>query len=301
MKKRIIIAALATSILTACGAKPTGTPNQDTAKTEAQSTESTSSTTQGQKEQDTDNKPLVEVEEQEIFNQDGIKVTIKGFDQDSTGPYLNVLIENNADKNIIVQTRNSSLNGYMTDFAISCNVAAGKKANDKIQMDLASIELSGIGKIYDIDFDLVVLDENFGTIAENNGIHINRNLSEPYTQTYDDSGTVVYNQNDIKIVWKDFATNDTYSFLLFFIENNTSEEITVQTRDTSVNGFMIEPTISSSVLPGKKAVDVMSFYNTDLEANGITDISNIETSFHIFSSNFTKTVADTDPITITLN
>ena len=299
MKKSIIIAVLAVSVLTACGTKTTEAPDQTKDTTE--SVASNESTTPNETKEQADTKAIVEVAEQEIFNQDGIKVTVKGFDQDSAGPYLNILVENDTDKNIIVQTRNSSLNGYMIDFWGSCNVAAGKKANDKIKMDLTSIVLSGIGKIYDIDFDLAILDENFTTIAENNNIHLDRNLSEPYTQTYDDSGTVIYDQNDIKIIWKDFATDDTYSALLLYIENNSSVEITVQARDTSINGFMVDPTLSTDVLPGKKIVDVMSVYNTDLESNGIADIENIETSFHISSEGFTKTIANTDPITITLN
>jgi len=301
MKKSIIFFVLITCVLTACGAKTTEKSSQSTIGIETQSTASAISATQGEVNQNAVTKVLAEVEDQEILNQDGIKVTVKGFDQDSSGPYLNVLVENNTDRNIIAQTRKSSLNGYMIDFAFSCNVAPGKKANDKIEMDLTSIDLSGIGKIYDIDFDLVILDENYSTITENNGIHIDRNLSEPYTQTYDDSGTLVYDQNNIRIIWKDFGSDDTYSALLLYIENNSSDEITVQARDTSVNGFMIDPTMSSDVLPGKKVVDVMSFYNTDLKSNGITDIKEIETRFNISTSSFTKTVADTDLITITLN
>lgn len=301
MKKSIIFTVLIASLLTACVTNTTGKPSKITAKVETQATLLATSTTKGEDNQNTVSKVLAEVEQQEIFNQDGIKVTVKGFDQDSSGPYLNVLVENDSDRNIVIQTKNSSLNGYMIDFLFSCDVAPGKKANDKILMDLRSIDLSGIGKIYDIDFDLVILDDNFSTIAENNNIHIDRNLSEPYTQTYDDSGTLVYDRNNIRIIWKDFGSDDTFSALLLYIENNSSDEITVQVRDTSVNGFMVNPTMSSDVLPGKKVVDAMSFYNSDLDLNGITDIKEIETRFDIFKSDFTKNIEETDLITFTIN
>lgn len=299
MKKCFVFFILVTSVLTACGTKPTEAPSQTAV--EAESIASTVSTNQIGADQKISTETVVEVAEQEIFNQDGVKVTVKGFDQDAAGPYLNVLVENDTDKNINVQTRKSSLNGYMIDFSFSCEVAPGKKTNDKMLMDLTSIEVSGVGKIYDIDFCLSISDGNFIHIAESDMIHLIRNLSEPYQQTYDDSGTTVYDQNNIKIVWKDFATADYYSALLFYIENNSGEEITVQVRDSSIDGFMVDPSMSVDVLPGKKAVDVMTIYNSDLESNGITDIKSLETSFHISSSDFTKTIVDTEPITIELN
>ncbi len=301
MKKSIIFTVLIASMLTACGTNTTVKPIETTARVETQSTESITTSTQSEVNQNTVSEVLAEVEQQDIFNQDGIKVTVEGFDQDYHGPYLNVLVENNTDKNIIVQTRNSSLNGFMIEFLFSCNVAPGKKANDRIEIDHRALDLSGIGKICDIDFDLVILDENFSTIAKNNNIHIDRNLNEPYTQTYDDSGTLVYDQNNIRIIWKDFGSDDTYSALLLYIENNSDEEIAVQARDTSVNGFMVDPFISSHILPGKKVVCTMSFYNKDLKSNGITDINEIETRFNITTSSFTKTIAKTDLIKITLN
>ena len=93
MKKGVIFVFFVTSILTACGAKTTGPPSQTAVKAEVQSAESVVPTAQNQEKQSAGTKNLVEVEEQEIFNQDGVKVTVKGFDQDSKGPYLNVLIE----------------------------------------------------------------------------------------------------------------------------------------------------------------------------------------------------------------
>jgi hypothetical protein len=289
MKKSIFIAVLAVSVLTACGNKTTGAPSQNAVTTE--SVTSNESPAPNETKEQADTKAIVEVAEQEIFNQDGIKVTVKGFDQDATGPYLNVLVENDTDKNIIVQSRKSSLNGYMIDFTFSCNVASGKKANDKMKMDLASIELSGIGKIYDIDFDLA-------TIAENNNIYLERNLSEPYTQNYDDSGTVIFDDKDIKIIWKDWASDDYYTAFSYYIENNSAKEITVQARDTSINGFMVDPSMSTDVLPGKKSVDVMIVYNSDLEANNITDLQEMETSFRVFAENLTEVISDTDPVMI---
>ena len=73
----------------------------------------------------------VTVQEGVIFEQDGIRITLKGFDEKGLfGPELKFLIENDTDMDIIVQTRNESVNGYMIDASMSAEVASGKKAND---------------------------------------------------------------------------------------------------------------------------------------------------------------------------
>lgn len=75
----------------------------------------------------------ISIEEQVILEQDGIKITVKSLDfEDFWGPTLKLLIENNSEKSITVQTRKSTVNGVMIDGMISCDVATGKKANDGI-------------------------------------------------------------------------------------------------------------------------------------------------------------------------
>ena len=49
------------------------------------------------------------------------------------------------------------------------------------------------------------------------------------------------------------------------IENNTSSAILVQSRDTSVNGFMIDGFLSSEITAGKKVNASLSLWKTYLE------------------------------------
>jgi hypothetical protein len=109
---------------------------------------------------------------------------------------------------------------------------------------------------------------------------------------------VIFDDKDIKIIWKDWASDDYYTAFSYYIENNSAKEITVQARDTSINGFMVDPSMSTDVLPGKKSVDVMIVYNSDLEANNITDLQEMETSFRVFAENLTEVISDTDPVMI---
>lgn len=301
-KTNLVLSAIAATAIsiTACG----GSSEQESLSEAAVSAEVTASeeseesTTQGEEKA-----PLeVQIESKEIYNENGVVITVKGLSSDDfMGPEVNLLIENNSDKDLTIQTRNSSVNGYMIDLQMSCDVAAGKKANDEMSIYSSSLEASGIDTISEIEFSFHIIDgKSWDTIADSDLITITTSAYGSYEQTYDDSGNILYDNNNIKIVSKGMATDDSFmgpEFLLY-IENNSDQPITVQARDTSVNGFMVNPSISADVMPGKKIVDSISFMSSELEDNQITDIESIETSFHIFYSDSWENIEDTEPLSL---
>ena len=87
--------------------------------------------------------------------------------------------------------------------------------------------------------------------------------------------------------------------LKLFIENLSQQGITVQARDVSVNGFMVDTSLSAEVLPNKRANTELTLIESDLEENGIAAVNEIELSFHIFESESWNDIIDTEKITIT--
>lgn len=302
MKKTKVLASvmLASVLLVACGgekepvASAEDTSIAETSKEVQEATKETKAKTE---------KEELSIEEQKIWEQDGISVTVTGISMDGLmGPELNLLLENNSDKNITVQSRHTAINGYMVSSTMSSNVAAGKKANDGLSFSKRDLEQNGIDTIADIEFSLHIFDpESYDTLYDSELIKLSTNLAEGFSQTYDDSGEVLYDENGIKIVYKGVNSDDNIlgPEVLLYIENNTEQTITVQSRDTSVNGFMMDPSLSPEITPGNKTVSGMTFMSSDLEENNVTDFETIETSFHIFNENY-DSVVDTEPITITV-
>ncbi len=72
--------------------------------------------------------------------------------------------------------------------------------------------------------------------------------------------------------------------MYFFIENNNDKSITVQSRDVSIGGFMMDPYFSSEIAPGKMIVDDMGFSSNDLEDNGIETLDTVELYFHVYET-----------------
>lgn len=314
MRKRglfIVMGMILAITLNGCGSsnsEPTKQPvsvsekSKDTTQAETEVEKEESKMKETEAETTTAPKEEISLPEQEIYNQDGLLVKVTGFNTDgSWGPEVKLFFENTGDKNVTIQPRNCSINGYMMDFQMSCDVAAGKKANDEMNISTRDLEQCGIETISDIEFSLHIFDtDNYDGITDSDIIQLKTTGSENYTQTYDDSGDILYDANNIKIVSKGLVESD-YSIgpeFYMYIENNSDSGITIQVRNTSVNGFMIDASMSCDILPGKKAVDNMTFFSSDIESNGIEEIEDIETSFHIFSLEGYDTIADSEPIVI---
>lgn len=285
--KRIIallLAAMMLFCLCACGGESPANSGSDSGKANA-------------KKEKTD----VSIEEQVLYDANDIKITATGLDDSWYGTELKLLIENNSSQDITIQVRNANVNGYMVTTSMSADVAAGKKANDSLTFETTSLKDCGIETMATMEFYFVIIDsESFEDIYNTDVITINTSAAEGYTQTYDDSGEVLAEVNGIKIVSKGLSEKDSFwgPGLIVYIENNSDQDITVQARDVSINGFMVDPSMSEDVVAGKRAITAVQFFDTDLEDNGIETISDLELYFTIFNQESWDEIANTDIINL---
>ena len=95
-----------------------------------------------------------------IFDSNNIIVKYRGITEKSEMKYFNIYIENNTEKDLCFQVRNTSINGYMVDGNMSTDIAAGKKANTAIIVKNIELGNNGISIIDDIEFRLHAFDWN---------------------------------------------------------------------------------------------------------------------------------------------
>lgn len=296
--KAIILSLILALALSACSPAPSSENDRLPVNTQATTPVQSNNTTETTVHLATE----VTLEEQVIFDKDGIKVTVKGLSSDDFfGPAVKVLVENGSDQNITVQTRNCSVNGLMMDPMFSCDVAAGKKANDTIAFMNSQLETAQISTIASIEFYLNIFDsDSWEDITRSDIITLNTSAVD-HVQTYNDSGFTVYDEGGIKIVVQKLNSEDSFwgSDVYVYAENNTDANITIQARDVSIDGFMVEPMFSCDIAAGKKAYDTITFLQSDLEDNDITDIKELELRFTVFNSDTWEDILDTDIITVT--
>lgn len=115
------------------------------------------------------------IEKQVVFDQDGIVITATGIELNGSfmGHEVKFLIENNTEKNLVVQARDVSVNGYMVFTSMSAEVSSGKKINDSLTIDIDSLEESGIEDIEYIDFSFHIFnDDSWDDSIDTEMIHI---------------------------------------------------------------------------------------------------------------------------------
>lgn len=115
----------------------------------------------------------------------------------------------------------------------------------------------------------------------------------------EDAESEVLYQDDLLTITYDGMKESNLGYKVnFVIENTSDQKLTVQVRDTSINGIMIDPMCSIEVAPGKKAKDGFTVFGEDAEENPMNDVENIETKFHIIKGDGFSDYIDTDNIVI---
>ena len=81
------------------------------------------------------------------------------------------------------------------------------------------------------------------------------------------------------------------------IENRSETDVTVEIRDASINGWMVDASFSAAVAAGRKTGGSILFLASRMERSGIETIADLEFSFHILDQN-RVTFLDSDAVTV---
>ncbi|MCL2671941.1 MAG: hypothetical protein FWF10_07890 [Clostridiales bacterium] len=112
---------------------------------------------------------------------------------------------------------------------------------------------------------------------------------------------LLVDRDGVKMTLESVRREQGYYDFLVLIENDSGQPITVQTRDASINGYMVNFTMSDTVAVGKKANCDFTVFDSDLQRCGITTIANLELRFYVFNAENFGDVFKTDIITIETN
>lgn len=307
MKKTLKILALAISLM-AVSATVIGCVSENEEKREIVSQDDKDDSQNSTNDKKSDNKnddsskksnEKTTIEETVLLERDGIKITAKEYITDSFwGDGVKLLIENTSDKNLTVSCDALMVNDYMVaDLLFSGNVAAGKKTNETLYLSSTELKNAGIDNVGKVEIDFYAYDDNYSRVFENEIVTLATNKIDSIDVNSNVDGVVLYNENDIKIVGQYVKDNSFWgTSVVVYVENNTEKEITVTCDNLSVNGFMVSEYFYSNVYPGKKAVDSITLFDSDLEENDIDSVEDIELSFKILNSKNYNVIDQTDPI-----
>lgn len=242
----------------------------------------------------------VTIEEQVLFEQEGIKVTAQEYVADSIwGDGIKLLLENNSDKTVTVGCNALIVNNYMISDLFVSEIAAGKKDNEVMYLSSSELKAAGIESVGQIEAYFHVYEsDSYDNIFDTDCITIKTSEYANMDTTPADAGTELYNADGIRIVGKTVDENSFWgTAILLYCENNSGKNVGINVDEMSINGFMMEPLFSTTLYDGKMSIDDITVFSSDLEENGIESIEDVELKFHIYEAETYDTIADSEPIT----
>jgi len=239
------------------------------------------------------------IEESVLIDGNGIKITAKEYVSDSIwGDGIKLLIENSSDKDYTVGCDALIVNDYMITDLFASEIAAGKNANETMYLSSSELKAAGIDSVGKIEMYFHAYDSEMNYLFQNEYTEIQTSEYANMDTTPNDTGMELYNENGIKIVGKTVDENSFWgTAILLYVENTSGKNVGISVDDMSINGFMMSPYFSTTVYDGKKAIDDITVFSSELEENGIESIEDVELKFHIYDTDSYSTITDTDPIT----
>ena len=252
-----------------------------------------------------------------LYEKHGFKVSYTGFQKgDKHGDFFESVdkyglkIENNTGKDSLISLTRTYANGYMLDMMFyivdkddrkieesSFILAKGKKMNTAIFIEDFFANESGVDTLTDIHFTLTLSDPETGKVYFNTKDLQITTENTDYEQSYDESGTLAYFSDDIKIVVQGREPGAP-QLLRIYCLNDSEKDICILCREATVNGEKKEPYFSTEIAAGSRSVGTLGF---DPEVGVIHDIGLI---FEILPYDFStgtvvnKTLSVSDEVTI---
>ena len=251
-----------------------------------------------------DTTPTV-TEKEKLYDDNNLSVTLKGIDYTAvSGPELLLNIENKINKEIVVQSPYAIVNDYMITPEMNVKIDAAKNRDCSLTLPYFNLAISNITSLKKIEFSLRIVEATtHNPIMKTDLITVKTSAKQEENPETDESGQIAYDANDIKIIFKGVNTDRAYSDgaeLMVYMYNGTDKNIAVRTENVIVNGCDMTSAMNSTILPDKRAVDVVTFYKLDMEEFGIEEIDSVKVSFTIKDADNWETIDSTDLISVTL-
>lgn len=243
-------------------------------------------------------------EEQTVYDSDEVTVTADRLRYDPIeGPAVRFRVDNRSERDLLVQVESCAVNGYMMKIdSFSLEVPADREQDGEMFVPYTALAPAGVDTIATVEVCLRLMEGgSYRVITESAPAVITTTAAQDHTPAYDDAGQSVYDADGIRIVLKGLDLRRQVSSspaLIVWMYNRTDRPISVQSGKVWVNGYELTSAMTVTVLPQKYAVDVVPFFDMDLEEYAIEEIDTVELSFRIVDEETWQTIAETQVIAL---
>lgn len=272
----IVLVAVVLSSLTGCGDdKPDTTPVGNI-------------TTNNSSTQQTTQKIVATIEETVMWDNDDIKVTALNLTSDKYYHILNLKIENKTNKDLYVMASRTAVNSFVVEPSMGVNVPAKSTADGQFKIYLKDVDA---GVIADIETRFSYSSSDYTMNRRTERVKLETSAAASHDYSYDESGTVLYNSNGIKIICQGF--NDEGNPIIYLSSTGElSEGCCVEEYKVYINDREAYCDFYGWVFTNTRNIVELELNDKDLDGNEIGEVESIKVSFKISKEN----LADSRPV-----
>ena len=231
-----------------------------------------------------DSKTAYSLGETVLADNEQCAFTITEVSESGSNVIVSVVCENKSDTVLMFACEDAAVNGCMIDPFWAQEVAAGKKAAEKLSFSKSEMKDYGIAAMDELSFELMIYDsENYS------GDYIVNERCTVYP-TGLSADAVVYPDHQAAENEQIIVDNDSCTFIITgvdpdniwgytvkaYVLNKTDSTVTCSWEDVSVNGMMCDPFWATSIAPGCRKLVEISFSDSELEEIGAESVEEIE-------------------------
>lgn len=280
---------LSTVLLTGCSKPESGKKEASTKTEEAKDKEAPEKKDEEnsvpEKDKAADTTETSEMGEQVLFDNDKLRLTIKGTNlNDLLGPSIQISIENKTDQAQTYILNHTSVNGYMMNGVMYEEVQAKSSKDGSITFSSQNFEEAGITSMDEV---ILSIKGYISDVYTEDGVLVNQEFSLYPTGKSPDSldfpkreaqstDEVLVDENGLKVVVVGLNPDHFMGQeLKFYVENNTDQVLDFFRSKFVVNGKSLDAAGTIKVAPGKKAYTSVYLFSENLEISGIKDITDL--------------------------
>ncbi len=247
--------------------------------------------------------PGVTIQETALFSIAGVSATATEYVSDAAlGDGIRLRLENNADVEVRVSCGTVTVNNYMTLCTFSCTMAPSETAEEVLYLDTSEITAAGIDNIGQLDIYFELFDSNDrywgGDLAP---VTLNTSAYDPLDMAPKEDGTELFNADGLKLILSHVEEEPLWGpIIVLYLENTAGMHLRVMCSQMTINGFPVDPYFCCDVYNGKRAVDRIRVFESDLTDNGIEAAEEITATFQVFLADSDTLLFETDPISFSI-
>ena len=228
------------------------------------------------------------VEETVMWDNDDIKITAQSLTSDNSFYILNLQIENKTAEDLYMMASRCAVNGFVVEPVMSVDVPANSTTEGEVKFYRRDVYRDIVA---DIEIRFHYNSSNYTISGKTERVKLETSAAASFDYSYDERGTLLYDENGIKIVCQGF-TDDGNPIIYLYSTGELSEGCVVEEYEIYINGKKSRADFCNWVFPHTRNVAEMDISDKDIDGNELGNVESIQVSFKISKEN----MADPHPV-----